>query len=151
MSLPLLFSSLPAGVTQQGARLASAQTSTFTAAAPLSAHSAFSVHFHTKEPRTAIGIAASPPPLASYLTPDRAASPDYVSFGGAGFIYPFRRSATRGYTVGDTVTVSLRDATVTFAVNGTVVGSAPWAAAAAFACLSCEGGRLDVTVTQHSC
>lgn len=150
MALPLLFSSLPAGVTQLSSRLVSAQTSTFTVSAPLPQAAAFSVQFHTKEPRTAIGLAASPPPFASYLTPDRAASLDYVSFGGAGFIYPFRRSASRGYAVGDTVSVSLRAATVTFAVNGTVVGSAPWTAETAFACLSSEGGRLDVTVTREA-
>lgn len=62
-----------------------------------------------KGARTAIGLSSSP--ISTYLTPDFtiAPHPSYLSMGGAGFIYPSKNRARRGYAEGDVVKVNLRD------------------------------------------
>ena len=60
----------------------------------------FTVKFDKKQRKTAIGFSATRPPSDTYLIPDYYSGGDYVSMGGAGFIYPMRDSASRGYKVG---------------------------------------------------
>ena len=108
-----------------------------------------------KASRTAIGWAASTDSTA-YLTPEfRAASGgggDYVSFGGAGFIYPARKRGARGYGEGDTVRteLELKDAglgAVRFYVNGVEAGCAPWSGGATvYAAVSSEGAGVECVV-----
>ncbi|KAG2495573.1 hypothetical protein HYH03_006173 [Edaphochlamys debaryana] len=61
------------------------------------------------------------------MTPDYLSS-GYVSYGGAGFIYPAKAMSRATYTQGDRVTATLcfDSRRVTFAVNGREAGSAPW-------------------------
>lgn len=115
----------------------------------------FSVKFNIKEKKTAIGFSVTQPPIDTYLIPDHYSERDYISMGGAGFLYPMRTSATRGYKEGDLVTVKLNfsNATISFFVNGDPVGSTPWPSSSssvmieeAYPFVSCEGGLLDMDI-----
>jgi hypothetical protein len=157
--------SVPA-VTQLGSKVtvAASQRASFTlvASSPLtsslfSSKASFSVQFVQKDAKTAIGVATFQPPQGqyTYLTPDSfGASPPgevYVTMGGAGFIYPQKKSATRGYKNGDTVKVEVDFAKseVQFSVNNEAVGSAPFksGATAAYPVISCEAGPIDMVIT----
>lgn len=115
----------------------------------------FSVKFNRKEKKTAIGFSAVQPPVDTYLIPDYYPGGDYISMGGAGFIYPMRNSASRGYKEGDLITVQLdfTAGTIAFSVNGAHVGSSPWPSITsdsskveAYPFISCEGGLLDMDI-----
>ena len=115
----------------------------------------FSVKFNIKEKKTAIGFSATQPPIDTYLIPDYYSKRDYISMGGAGFLYPMRTSASRGYKEGDLVTVQLNfsNAIISFFVNGDPVGSTPWPSSPpsvnieeAYPFVSCEGGLLDMDI-----
>lgn len=87
----------------------------------------FSVSMPLKEVRTAVGFLAAP--SDQYMTPDFGlGSRGYVSYGGAGFIYPAKRNSGVTYGQGDTVRAELDfDArVVTFWANGRKAGTAPW-------------------------
>jgi hypothetical protein len=115
----------------------------------------FEVSLPHKSSRTAIGWAASADSSA-YLTPEfrpTASDASYVSFGGAGFVYPARRRGARGYGEGDTVRAELDLAdgsaagAVRFFVNGDAAGEALWrGGAAAFPAVSSEGGGVQCEV-----
>lgn len=111
----------------------------------------FSVKFDKKEKKTAIGFSAVQPPEDTYLTPDFYSGGEYISMGGAGFIYPLKSSASKGYREGDTVTVQLdfTSGVISFSVNGDNVGSTPWHfenTREVFPFISCEGGLLEMSV-----
>lgn len=115
----------------------------------------FSVKFNVKERKTAIGFSGSQPPIDTYLIPDHYSGGGYISMGGAGFLYPMRTSASRGYKEGDLVTVQLNfsAAIISFFVNGDPVGSTPWPSSSltaaeegAYPFVSCEGGLLDMDI-----
>ena len=116
----------------------------------------FSVKFNKKQRKTAIGFSTTRPPTDTYLIPDYYSSGGYVSMGGAGFLYPMRTSASRGYKEGDLVTaeINFAAAMITFSVNGARVGSAPWPSAdasssmisEAYPFISCEGGAIVMDV-----
>ena len=158
--------SVPA-VSQTGTKVtvAASQRASFTlvASSPLtsslfSSKASFSVQFVQKDAKTAIGLATFQPPQGqyTYLTPDSfSASPPgevYVTMGGAGFIYPQKCSATRGYKNGDKITVEVDFAKceVQFSVNNEAVGSAPFknGATAAFPVISCEGGPIEMVISK---
>ena len=73
-------------------------------------HADFVLHCNVaKNARTAIGYSTKE--ISLYMTPDYVRTADhggYVSMGGAGYIYPLRLSAARGYSEGDEVKVSKR-------------------------------------------
>ena len=116
----------------------------------------FSVKFNKKQRKTAIGFSTIRPPSDTYLIPDYYSSGGYISMGGAGFLYPMRTSASRGYKEGDLVTaeINFAAAMITFSVNGARVGSAPWPSAdassskihEAYPFISCEGGAIVMDV-----
>lgn len=116
----------------------------------------FSVKFDKKQRKTAIGFSSTQPPTDTYLIPDYYSGDGYISMGGAGFIYPMRTSASRGYKEGDTVTaqINFEAAMITFSVNGARVGSAPWPSKdvpssmikEAYPFISCEGGAITMEV-----
>ena len=111
----------------------------------------FSVKFEKKEMKTAIGFSTVQPPVDTYLTPDFHSGGEYVSMGGAGFIYPLKNSACRGYKEGDTVTVELdfTSGIISFSVNGDKVGSTAWHfenTKEVFPFISCEGGLLEMSI-----
>jgi hypothetical protein len=64
----------------------------------------------------------------TYLIPGYYSGSQYISMGGAGFMFPLRTSASRGYKDGDLVTVQLDfpAGTITFSLNGVQVGATPW-------------------------
>eukprot|EP00198_Chlamydomonas_reinhardtii_P000226 XP_001689561.1 predicted protein [Chlamydomonas reinhardtii] len=70
-------------------------------------------------------------PRQEYMTPDYLRA-GYVSYGGAGFIYPAKAMSRASYGEGDTISCQLDfDAgRVTFFVNGQEAGGAPWRGAA---------------------
>ena len=116
----------------------------------------FSVKFDKKQRKTAIGFSSTQPPTDTYLIPDYYSGNGYISMGGAGFIYPMRTSASRGYKEGDTVTaqINFEAAMITFSVNGARVGSSPWPSKEsssslieeAYPFISCEGGAITMEV-----
>jgi SPRY domain len=115
----------------------------------------FSVKFDKKEKKTAIGFSAVQPPVDTYLTPEFHSGGAYISMGGAGFIYPLKTSASRGYMEGDTVTVQLdfTSRIISFSVNGDNVGSTSWHfenTKEVFPFISCEGGLLEMSVWSGS-
>lgn len=111
----------------------------------------FSVKFDKKEKKTAIGFSTVQPPVDTYLTPEFHSGGEYVSMGGAGFMYPLKTSASRGYKEGDTVTVQLDFSSriISFSVNGDNVGSTPWHfenTKEVYPFISCEGGLLEMSI-----
>lgn len=92
----------------------------------------------------------------AYLTPEFrptvSDSAQYVSFGGAGFVYPSRRRGARGYGEGDTVRTELDltvsdEGVVRFFVNGEAAGEAPWrGGSSAFPAISSDGGGVQCDV-----
>ncbi|GIL95586.1 hypothetical protein Vretimale_1543, partial [Volvox reticuliferus] len=87
---------------------------------------AYEVALPKKSVRTALGFLEQP--RTEYMTPDYLAGRGYVSYGGAGFIYPAKTMSKATYTEGDTVRCELcfDSRRVTFWVNGSQAGSAPW-------------------------
>lgn len=87
---------------------------------------AFEVTMPKKGVRTALGFLEKP--RSEYMTPDYLGSGGYVSYGGAGFIYPAKAMSRMTYAEGDTVRCELcfESRRVTFWVNGSQAGSAPW-------------------------
>ncbi|GLC46755.1 hypothetical protein PLESTB_001344700 [Pleodorina starrii] len=87
---------------------------------------AFEVAMPKKGVRTALGFLEQP--RSEYMTPDYLTGGGYVSYGGAGFIYPAKAMSRATYTEGDTVRCELcfDSKRVTFWVNGSQAGSAPW-------------------------
>ena len=66
--------------------------------------SKFRVKLPVKSQRTAIGFQFGNTPASTYLTPSYSPQlKQYISFGGAGYIYPDTKSATRGYKESDEV------------------------------------------------
>ena len=119
----------------------------------------FSVKFNKKDKKTAIGFSAVQPPTDTYLIPDYYTGGQYISMGGAGFLYPMKTSASRGYKEGDLVTVRLdfSAGTITFSVNGVQVGSTPWPSSStdqsilcAYPFVSAEGGLLDMEILNEN-
>jgi hypothetical protein len=115
---------------------------------------AFTVKFIEKSRRTAIGVSATKlADLNTYLTPDYYSGSDYVSMGGAGYFYPSRSRATKGYAEGDTVRVEVDFAgmKVHYQVNGVAVGSALLKNGSdgrdsVYPFISCEGGPITMEV-----
>jgi hypothetical protein len=110
--------------------------------------SVFHVKLPVKQAKTAIGVQFSDKPSTNYLTPSYDPSnSQYVSMGGAGFIYP-KSTLSRGkYGAGDSVCIKLDwDAQeVTFAVNdGPVCGKTTLDPSVNFAypSISSEGGEV---------
>jgi hypothetical protein len=66
----------------------------------------FSVALPVKERRTAIGFSFGNPE-ANYLTPTYVQHHNYISMGGAGFIYPMTVNCGTGYGEGDQVSCSI--------------------------------------------
>ncbi|PNW88394.1 hypothetical protein CHLRE_01g027500v5 [Chlamydomonas reinhardtii] len=89
----------------------------------------FEVTMPKKGVRTAVGFMETP--RQEYMTPDYLRA-GYVSYGGAGFIYPAKAMSRASYGEGDTISCQLDfDAgRVTFFVNGQEAGGAPWRGAA---------------------
>lgn len=88
--------------------------------------SRFTTRLRVKEKRTAIGLQFTQTPIKTYLTPTYSPDfHDYVSIGGAGFIYPTSKASSGSYGVGDTVVLELDwdSKIVTFFINGRKVGS----------------------------
>lgn len=115
----------------------------------------FSVKFNKKDKKTAIGFSAVQPPADTYLIPDYYSGNQYISMGGAGFIYPMRTSASKGYKEGDLITVKLdfTEGTIAFSVNGVQVSTCRWPAnssdqpiLSAYPFISAEGGLLEMEV-----
>jgi len=120
-----------------------------------SSSSSFTIKFNTKDARTAIGYCFRSPPITTYLTPDytttTSSSADYISYGGAGFIYPIKARASKGYGNGDTITTTIDwdSNTITYTVNNTIVYSSSISSSIniAYPCISSEGGIVDVSVS----
>ena len=123
-----------------------------------SSSSSFTIKFNTKDARTAIGYCFRSPPITTYLTPDYTStttttttSADYISYGGAGFIYPIKARASKGYGNGDTITTTIDwdSNTITYTVNNTIVYSSSISSSIniAYPCISSEGGIVDVSVS----
>lgn len=115
----------------------------------------FIVQMPRKVGRTAIGFQLASPTCFEYLTPSHSPSTRYISFGGAGFLYPSKSSARGGYSEGDRVTATLTWATntVSYSVNSVSVGEVPFPSTVdvAFPSLSVEAGAVtaETTVTEH--
>ena len=113
----------------------------------------YTVKFLKKESRTAIGFLSRP--VNEYMTPDYLTDStiQYVSMGGAGYIYPTRKSALRGYQNGDSVTTAIdfQQNKVSFAVNEKLVGTVDWNPTCddAYFSISCEPGDVLVDIS-HS-
>ena len=112
----------------------------------------YTVNFKIKNSRTAIGFLSKP--TNDYMTPQYMTDANiyYISMGGAGYIYPKCKSATRGYSNGDSVSVQLdfQQNIVKFFVNGDYVGSDDWKPSIddAYFSISSEPGDVEVTVSQ---
>lgn len=112
----------------------------------------YTVKFLKKESRTAIGFLSRP--VNEYMTPDYLtdSTVHYVSMGGAGYIYPTRKSASRGYQNGDSVTTAIdfQQNKVSFAVNEKLVGIADWNPTCddAYFSISCEPGDVLVDISE---
>ena len=112
-----------------------------------SSNNNFSIKYNVKDARTAIGYCFMSPPITTYMTPDyTSSSSSYISFGGAGFIYPIKGRAKNGYGNGDTITSSINwdNNTFTFYVNNVNVysGSISSAIDIAYPAVSVEGGGI---------
>ncbi|KXZ44099.1 hypothetical protein GPECTOR_74g713 [Gonium pectorale] len=97
--------------------------------------------------RTAVGFLENPKSL-EYMTPDYLRG-GYVSYGGAGFIYPAKQMSRATYGEGDRIKCELcfDSKRVTFWVNGTEAGSAPWRGSAeAYPAISVFPGDLTCDV-----
>jgi hypothetical protein len=108
----------------------------------------FVVSMPNKGVRTALGFLEQP--RAEYMTPDYLSGAGYVSYGGAGFIYPAKAMSKATYTEGDSVKceVCFDSGRVTFWVNGSLAGSAPWRGpAAAYPSVSVFPGDLECNIT----
>ena len=100
--------------------------------------------------KQAIGWAAATD-SDKYLTPDYRSSkePHYVSMGGAGFIYPSKASALKGYGEGDSVRteIDMIANRVRFWVNDELVGETPWEGGdVAYPAISSQGPAVDCRV-----
>lgn len=108
----------------------------------------FTAKIPKKEAKTAIGLSFSDDAshYTRYLTPDYCSEDKYVSFGGAGFVYPSRSRAARGYAEGDTVGIEcdFSKNTITFSVNGSAVKEVPFGQDVdlLFPSISCEKGLV---------
>ena len=116
----------------------------------------FRVNLPVKEQKTAIGWIFQDPPTTKYLTPDHvnieplstssSNEATYISMGGAGFIYPSKSRASRGYAVTDTVetTLDFSSCEISFSVNGQVVYTTTLSAEIDFAypTISSNGGEV---------
>ena len=109
-------------------------------------YTTFSVYLPKKPCKTAIGFSfcQNSAECHKYMTPAYSSGGLYVSFGGAGFIYPSQERAVRGYGEGDTVRAScdFSSNVVNFFVNGASVAAAPLdtAACLVYPSISCERG-----------
>lgn len=114
----------------------------------------FTVRMTKKVGRTAVGFQLASPTCFEYLTPANSPPTPYISFGGAGFIYPTKASARGGYTEGDLVTATLSWSlnTVRYTVNTRLVGevSFPGTVDVCFPSLSVEAGPVTAEVTIES-
>jgi len=110
--------------------------------------SVFHVKLPVKQAKTAIGVQFRDKPSTNYLTPSYDPSnSQYVSMGGAGFIYPKSTLSKGKYGEGDSVCIKLDwDAQkVTFAINdGPICGSTMIDPSVNFAypSISSEGGEV---------
>jgi len=111
--------------------------------------SRFSVLLEIKKQKTAIGLQFTKTPVKTYLTPTYSATfNNYISMGGAGFIYPGTRSSGSRYGEGDKVTIDLNWDTreATFSVNDRSVGTQKIDASinldVAWPSISSEGGLV---------
>lgn len=107
----------------------------------------FRVFFPRKAGRTAIGFQFADPPSQKYLTPMYDPSNShYISFGGAGYLYPSKSSAGGGYAEGDTIEAKIdwKANTLTYYVNSNAVAklSIPDDITVAFPSLSVEAGEV---------
>ena len=117
-----------------------------------SGRSNYCVHLKVKNQRTAVGLQFGLTPMSTYLTPNHSpALKSYLSFGGAGFIYPASTSASRGYKEKDRIDVSVdwAEQRVEFKVNSNVVSVVPLdpGVEIAWASLSSEGGVVVAEVS----
>ena len=119
-----------------------------------SSNNNFSIKYNVKDARTAIGYCFVPPPMTTYMTPEYSStsSNSYISFGGAGYIYPIKGRAKNGYSNGDTVTSSINwdNNTITFYVNNVLVYTSNISSTIdiAYPAISVDnGGVVDVTVS----
>jgi hypothetical protein len=117
-----------------------------------SGRSTFCVYLKEKNQRTAIGIQFGLTPKSTYLTPIHSPGlKSYLSFGGAGFIYPVTVSASRGYKEKDRVDIAIDwvELRVEFKVNSNVVSVVPLdpGVEIAWASLSSEGGGVVAEVS----
>ena len=115
----------------------------------------FTIRFKTKNARTAIGFSSEP--IETYLTPPYTKSNTikYISFGGAGFIYPQCKKALKGYTNGDIVTaiIDFYECKVEFYVNSEYVGEDWWEThlyPQAYFSVSCEPGDVEISWSSQS-
>ena len=133
----------------------------------------FTAYLPVKPSRTAIGLSFSPDPheSAKYMTPSHTSDDKYVSFGGAGFIYPSNVRALRGcfpplnlqnrisvpkvtflsYSAGDRVGVRCDFSTnlIAFMVNGDVVTQVALSPDIdrVFPAISCEKGGVVAEIS----
>lgn len=109
--------------------------------------SKFSVKLTKKNQRTAIGFQFSNPPSTNYLTPSYDPSnANYISMGGAGFVYPTSKMSKGRYGENDEISLSLdwTNAQVQFKVNDRIVATEPISSTyeVAFPSISTEGGGV---------
>jgi len=114
--------------------------------------SKFKVKLPIKGQRTAVGLQFSKSPASSYLTPSYSPSlKSYVSFGGAGYIYPATVTATRGYKEKDEIEISIDWSAqkVDISVNSGVVGTVALdpGVDSAWPSVSSEGGIVVAEIT----
>jgi hypothetical protein len=111
----------------------------------------FNVLLLKKPSRTAIGLSfcQNSEHCYKYMTPAHISGDMYISFGGAGFIYPSQARASRGYAEGDSVRVLCDFAKniILFFVNGASVAVVPLNSEVrcVYPSISCERG---VTVVE---
>eukprot|EP01036_Dinobryon_divergens_P027382 gene27382-36149_t len=122
----------------------------------------FKVHLPIKEQKTAIGWVFQDPPTEQYLTPDyvkpsstSSGTEEYISMGGAGFIYPSKRRASKGYAVMDTIetTLDFSSNEISYAVNGQVVHTIPIPSHIdlAYPTISSDGGEVVAIASVENC
>ena len=84
------------------------------------------------------------------MTPAYISGSNYVSFGGAGFVYPSNARAARGYAEGDTVRVlcDFSANVISFFVNGEAVKEVALSRDIddVFPSISCERGGIVAEV-----
>eukprot|EP00199_Chlamydomonas_sp_CCMP681_P005067 CAMPEP_0119116260 /NCGR_PEP_ID=MMETSP1180-20130426/52186_1 /TAXON_ID=3052 ORGANISM="Chlamydomonas cf sp, Strain CCMP681" /NCGR_SAMPLE_ID=MMETSP1180 /ASSEMBLY_ACC=CAM_ASM_000741 /LENGTH=111 /DNA_ID=CAMNT_0007105387 /DNA_START=97 /DNA_END=432 /DNA_ORIENTATION=- len=105
-----------------------------------------------KAAKVALGWMAAPL-TNDYMTPTYSASANYISMGGAGFIYPACRPGGSKYGQSDIIRTEIDldeqgKGTVRFFVNGAPAGEADWKLGAAYPAFSCEHGEVVCEVSR---